>query len=120
MSRVPELLAHRSPLLNKQEAAEFCGVCRRTFERKVQPHLPAVSIGSRVLFDEEDLRKWLDAQKAGSSGTTIGRGFSTSGSRTLASATASLRANEILAQLRARQRGSTPRLFPVGGRRSEP
>jgi hypothetical protein len=73
-----------------------------------------------VVFARKDLLEWLDAQKAGSFGTTIGRGFSTSGSRTPANATASPRASEILAQLRARRRASTPRLFPVGGGRGEP
>jgi hypothetical protein len=105
-----------SPIFTKHEAATFCRVSIRTFEREVQPELPTVRIGARVLFHEEDLLKWLDRKKDGVFTSTVVARPTSSVSRTKVDATPSPRANEILARLRQRQRAPTPRLFQVDER----
>src|SRR5579884_3948014 len=97
-----------SPLLTKVEAAAFCRISIRSFERLVQPHTRTVALGSRVLFFEEDIRQWLEQLRDGSSSAIPARRYSSSGSRTLAVGSTSPRATEILAQLRAKRAGSTP------------
>ena len=100
--------AASSPLVTKREAAAFCRVSLRTFEREVQGQVPAVRIGSRVLFDREDLRRWLDELK-GLRSTGIRAAVSTtSASPTMAAASMSPRASEIVARLAERQRRCTP------------
>lgn len=37
----------------------------RTFDRRVVPHVRALSIGSRILFDRRDIDRWLETQKGG-------------------------------------------------------
>jgi hypothetical protein len=46
-----------------REAAAFCRVSLRTFERFVQRDLPAVPIGARVFFAANDLQRWLDDRR---------------------------------------------------------
>jgi hypothetical protein len=57
--------ARGSPLLTKREAAAFCRVSLRTFERFVQRDLPAVPIGARLFFAAEDVQRWLDHRRNG-------------------------------------------------------
>ena len=44
--------------------ARLGGICRRTFYEHVRPHVPSISIGSRIFFDVDDLDAWADRQKA--------------------------------------------------------
>lgn len=37
----------------------------RTFDRRVSPHVRALSIGARILFDRRDIDRWLETQKDG-------------------------------------------------------
>ena len=45
----------------------------RTFDRRVSPHVRALSIGARILFDRRDIDTWLETQKGGRSTETRGR-----------------------------------------------
>ena len=54
-----------SPLLTRDEAAGYCRVGLRTFDRRVAPHVRALSIGARRLFDRRDIDTWLETQKDG-------------------------------------------------------
>jgi len=105
-------------LLTKPEAAKLLRISVKTFERKVQPFVPRVMIGSKVLFDREDLQKWVGMQKVGDSDYTSEPASTSSGSDTMGDVKRSARADEILRKLRRKRRASTPRLFPVGGRRT--
>ena len=60
--RTPAL---ESPLLTRHEAAGYCRVGLRTFDRRVSPHVRALSIGARILFDRRDIDRWLETQKDG-------------------------------------------------------
>lgn len=53
--------AARPGLLTRDDAAAFLRVSVRTFERHVQPGLPSVRLGRRVLFRPGDLDAWLVA-----------------------------------------------------------
>jgi hypothetical protein len=46
-------------LLTRHEAADLCRCSVRHFDRHVAPHLPRVPIGTRVVFDQEDVIAWL-------------------------------------------------------------
>jgi len=105
----------QSPVFTKHEAARYCRVSLRTFERRVQPHLPHVPIGARIQFNKEDLDVWLENQRVGISTETPARASTRSGSCTGLGVAPSARANEILARLRARQLASTPRSSPADG-----
>ena len=54
-----------SPLLTRDEAARYCRVGLRTFDRNVAPHVPPVPIGARRFFDRRDIDTWLETQKDG-------------------------------------------------------
>jgi predicted DNA-binding transcriptional regulator AlpA len=53
------------PLLSKREVADMLGVSEGTIDnrRKGPNGLRYVRIGSRVLFDPNDIRAYIDAQK---------------------------------------------------------
>ena len=104
-----------SPLLTRDEAARYCRVGLRTFDRRVAPHVLALSIGARILFDRRDIDTWLETQKDGRSVEIGAPGSTRSASRTGVDASTDPRALEILRELRSRRRESTPRLFPVAG-----
>jgi len=104
-----------SPLLTRDEAARYCRVGLRTFDRRVAPHVLALSIGARILFDRRDIDTWLETQKDGRSVEIGALGSTRSASRTEVDASTDPRALEILRELRSRRRESTPRLFPVAG-----
>ena len=53
-----------SPLLTRDEAAGYCRVGLRTFDRRVAPHVQTVAIGTRRFFDRKDIDSWLASQKA--------------------------------------------------------
>jgi excisionase family DNA binding protein len=104
-----------SPIFTKAEAAQYCRISMRTFERMVQRHLPTIPIGSRIFYHKEDLDKWLEQQKAGSSAKTPARTCTKSGSPMRVGVAPSQRANAILARLQAKQDASTARLSQVDG-----
>ena len=54
-----------SPLLTRDEAAGYCRVGLRTFDRRVAPHVQGLFIGTRRLFDRRDIDRWLETQKGG-------------------------------------------------------
>lgn len=47
-------------LLTLQEASELLRLPRSTFQQRVRPTLPVVSIGSRKLVRHEDLDRWIE------------------------------------------------------------
>jgi excisionase family DNA binding protein len=117
---MPDARALHSPLLTRDEAARYCRVGLRTFDRRVAPHVRALSIGARILFDRKDIDTWLETQKDGRS-LEIGVRVSTrSASRTRGEGSTDPRAQEILQELRSKRRESTPRLFPVADCKPEP
>jgi len=60
-----ETLTLDSPLLTTDEAAMYCRVGLRTFDRRVAPYVRTVPIGARRLFDRRDIDRWLETQKDG-------------------------------------------------------
>ena len=83
-----ETSALESPLLTRDEAAGYCRVSLRTFDRQVASEVPRVRIGCRCLFDRKDIDRWLERHKVGSSTSipnrgSIGFGFASAGSVTI-------------------------------------
>ena len=109
-----------SPLLTRDEAARYCRVGLRTFDRRVAPYVRTVPIGTRRFFDRRDIDTWLETQKDGRSLETGVRVSTRSASRTRADDSTDPRAQEILRELRSKRRESTPRLFPVDDWKPEP
>ena len=109
-----------SPLLTRDEAAMYCRVGLRTFDRRVAPYVRTVPIGTRRFFDRRDIDTWLETQKDGRSLETGVRVSTRSASRTRADDSTDPRAQEILRELRSKRRESTPRLFPVADGKPEP
>jgi hypothetical protein len=109
-----------SPLLTRDEAASYCRVGLRTFDRRVAPYVQTVPIGTRRFFDRKDIDTWLETQKDGRSLETGVRVSTRSASRTQGEGSTDPRAQEILQELRSKRRESTPRLFPVAGCNPEP
>ena len=102
-----------SPLLTRDEAAMYCRVGLRTFDRRVAPYVRTVPIGTRRFFDRRDIDTWLETQKDGRSLETGVRVSTRSASRTRVDDSTDPRAQEILQELRSKRRESTPKLFPV-------
>jgi hypothetical protein len=109
-----------SPLLTRDEAAMYCRVGLRTFDRRVAPYVRTVPIGTRRFFDRRDIDTWLETQKDGRSPETGVRVSTRSASRTRADDSTDPRAQEILQELRSKRRESTPRLFPVDDWKPKP
>jgi hypothetical protein len=109
-----------SPLLTRDEAARYCRVGLRTFDRRVAPHVQPVSIGTRRFFDRRDIDTWLETQKDGRSLETGVRVSTRSASRTRVEGSTDPRARKILQELRSKRRESTPKLFPVAGCNPDP
>lgn len=57
----------RRLLIPAREAAAALSICEKTLWSMTEPRgdLPAVRVGRRVLYDPDDLRRWIDAQKKG-------------------------------------------------------
>ena len=64
---MPDARALHSPLLTRDEAARYCRIGLRTFDRLVAPHVQVLCIGARRLFDRRDIDTWLETQKDGRS-----------------------------------------------------
>ena len=75
-----ETLTLDSPLLTRDEAARYCRVGLRTFDRRVAPYVRMVPIGTRRFFDRRDIDTWLETQKDGHSTGIRERKLSRSGS----------------------------------------
>jgi hypothetical protein len=52
-------------LLNRQQAAKYCGVCVTTFIAHVASHVQPVEIGTKRLWDVQGLDRWIDALSNG-------------------------------------------------------
>lgn len=52
-------------LLSAREAAGALAICEKTLWSHTEPRgtIPCIRIGSRVLYDPADLRRWIDQQK---------------------------------------------------------
>lgn len=94
-------------LVSSAQAAEMLGVGLTTFRETIQPKLPHVYIGRRLLFDERDLRQWVDDHKVGPVSFPLDGPSTSSASGTLGIASTSPRAKQILEKLRGRRRAST-------------
>jgi len=92
--------------LTREEAAEYLRCSLSLFQRKVQPHLPACRINTKIIFDKQDIDKWLARQKAGGSVATAPA--TTSASPGKVSVPSSPRAKQILQEQRLKRRGSMP------------
>ena len=79
-SSLQKTAAPASPLLTRDEAAGYCRVGLRTFDRRVAPQVRGLCIGGRCLFDRRDIDRWLETQKDGHFIEIRERGSSRSGS----------------------------------------
>ena len=54
-------------LLSAKEAAQALSICEKTLWSMTTPRgtLPAVKIGTRVLYDPADLTAWINTKKEG-------------------------------------------------------
>jgi len=52
-------------LLSREQAARYCGVCAATFTLQVVPHVYAVRIGAKLLWDVRALDQWIDTLTGG-------------------------------------------------------
>jgi hypothetical protein len=104
----------RSPLLTRQQAADYLTLSLRQFDR-LSATIPHVVVGKRgKRYFERDLVAWLEQQRSlGRSTAKRARTTSASTSPTQDEGTENPRAAQILARLRSKQRASTPRLYPV-------
>ncbi len=52
-------------LLSARDAARALSICQKTLWSNTYPRgsIPSVKIGARVLYDPDDLRRWINAQK---------------------------------------------------------
>ena len=100
---MPDARALDSPLLTRDEAARYCRVSLRTFDRQVASEVPRVRIGYRCLYERKDIDQWLERHKVGSSTKTLGRGSTGCGSGWTGSVTIDPLARRIAQRLRARQ-----------------
>ena len=98
-----------SPLLTRDEAARYCRVGLRTFDRRVAPHLQPVSIGTRRFFDRKDIDTWLVSQKASPYTATSAPDIGLCVSPTTGNATSDPHVNAIAAALKRARRKSSGR-----------
>ena len=94
-------------LLTKSEAAAYLRISERSFERWVLPEVTRVCVGAKVLFEFEELERWLEGQRVGPSTRTSARGSSSSASRTQGVDTSDPRVRAIAAELRSKPLKST-------------
>ena len=50
--------------MTRQEAADYMKICLSSFKKNIQPEIPAIRIGRRVLFDVKDLDAYMESHKA--------------------------------------------------------
>jgi hypothetical protein len=108
-------------LLSREDAAAYLGAGLTYFDDEIRPSLTVLRHGRKVVFDREELDRWVERQKAGvSSGepSRTERKPRTSASRTRGIDTSAPRVKAILRELQERPRESMPRLYPVDGGRS--
>jgi hypothetical protein len=98
-----------SLLLTREEAAELCRVSLKSFLRHVAPKLSRVRIGTRVLFDREDIVAWINRSKAGPSAETSAPESGVCVTPSPVVDITDRRALEIAARLRNERRRSTQR-----------
>lgn len=102
-------------LMSLAEAAAYLGLSLTTFRDQVLPEVPHVKSknGRRVLYEKKDLERWRNTHKVGDFGSTHGPSSTSSGSATIAAASKSPRAQEILRRLQPRPPKSTATSFRV-------
>lgn len=50
--------------MNIEEAARFTGLAKATLRKYIASRsIPYIKIGARVIFDSEDLTRWLEERK---------------------------------------------------------
>jgi hypothetical protein len=98
-----------SPLLTRDEAAGYCRIGLRTFDRRVAPHVEALCIGARRFFDRKDIDTWLASQKASPYTATSAPDIGLCVSPTTGNATNDLHVNAIAAALKKSRRESLER-----------
>jgi len=98
-----ETSALDSPLLTREEAARYCRISLRTFDRQVAAEVARVRIGCCCLYDRKDIDQSLERHKVGSSIRIQNRGSIRSGSAWAGSVTIDPLARRIAQRLRARQ-----------------
>jgi hypothetical protein len=104
-------------LATREEVITALRISRRTWDRRIAPQIPRYEVGSRVLYDWEDVNHWLAGQRVGSFTATNDTAPTTSASGSKVAGKTSARAQRIAEKLSRAQRQSTPRLFPVGARK---
>ncbi len=98
-----------SPLLTRDEAAMYCRVGLRTFDRRVAPYVRRVPIGTRRFFDRRDIDTWLASQKASPYTATSAPDTGLCVSPTTGNATSDPHVNAIAAALKRSRRKSSGR-----------
>jgi len=102
-----ETLTLDSPLLTRDEAARYCRVGLRTFDRRVAPYVETVPIGTRRFFHRKDIDTWLASQKASPYTATSAPDIGLCVSPTTGNATSDPHVNAIAAALRRSRRKSS-------------
>jgi hypothetical protein len=94
------------------EAAEVLGMGESLFRAEVLPILPRIAVGTRVIVDVEDLRRWVADHKdtASDASAPVQRG--PSASESTVSAASSPRAKQFEAKLTASLERSTWKSSP--------
>ena len=98
-----ETSALDSPLLTREEAARYCRISLRTFDRQVAAEVARVRIGCCCLYDRKDIDQSLERHKVGSSTRIPNPGSIRSGFASAGSVTIDPLARRIAQRLRARQ-----------------
>lgn len=104
-------------LATRDEVIAYLGISRKTWDRHASKGIPRYEIGATIRYAWEDVTRWLEGQRVGSSVATNDTGPTTSASGSKGIGKTSARAQRIAEKLSRAQRPSTPRLFPVGARK---
>jgi len=104
-----ESLMLESPLLTRNEAAMYCRVGLRTFDRRVAPYVRTVPIGARRFYDRKDIDIWLASQKASPYTATSAPDIGLCVSPTTGSGKSDPHVNAITAALKRSRRKSSRR-----------
>lgn len=102
-------------LFTREEAARYCRVSVRSFERHVRPFLAGLPIGSRMLFPKDELDRWIDDTKVAGRDSIPERASLTTRQPTRAQTAQPPREADFLRRIRRPGQRCSPRVFPVGG-----
>lgn len=99
--------ARKHAYATASEVADYMRISRKSFARHVAPTLVGIEVGSRTIYEWEEVDGWLERHRAGAStAQSTGRTTSASGSR--GSASRSQREKDLAERLKSRLHGSTP------------